>query len=91
MPELAFPPLDGNKLGKNFQQCGFARPIGTDEGDAFLLFDLETQIRIDNMIPISLPNLTEGSYPLTASGGLGKGEGNGGIGFLGRIDSFHAL
>ena len=41
------------------------------------------------MIPIGLTNLTEGGLPLSASGRLGKGEGNGGIGFLGRIDAFH--
>ena len=89
MPKFAFPALDWYEFGENFQEGGFTRPVGTDQGDAFLFLDFKVQIGINQVIPISLTDSREGGHPLPTPGRLRKAKVNRGIGFLGWINPHH--
>ena len=91
MPHLPFTRLDGNQFSENFEQGGFACPVGSNQHNPFGFFHFEVEVLIDHMISVSLFYSGQGGDPLTTSLWLGEAKRKGfGLRF-GSGNPFHFL
>ena len=81
--EFTASPFDGDEVGQDLEEGGFAGSVRPDQDDPFLLFDFQVKRLVHQVVAVSLSDLGKGGYSLSAPRGLGETEGQGFLGFPG--------
>ncbi len=89
--EFTLAVFDRHEIRQDLEQGRLAGPIRPDQYDPFLLFHLQVEGPIDQVVSVGLPYLGQSGYALPAARGLGKTEGDGSLVALGSLDTLHLI